>query len=173
MAARVTPARVDEKLRKLGELELEIEDVERQLLGELDEVKGRYTGDLARLRRRRDRAEAAVVADCQRARTALFGDEGKTLALGFGKVSWRLKPPSVKPLEGVSEEEVIGGLPPKMRRYVRVQRALDRNAVTKDLAEGKPAAEDLEGLGLELVQGDETWQVKPDHEAVRQAVGQP
>lgn len=73
--------------------------------------------------------------------------------------------------EGVQEEDVIGRLRAKLSIFVRVKRSLDRAGLKAAVLAGEVKREGLEGLGLELIEHEEAWAVKPDHRAVRKAVG--
>ena len=167
----LTAAQADRELRRIGALELEVEALEARMLAELDEVKGRYAPDLARLRAKHGRWVDGLEEACRAARESLFAEGAQTLALGFGQVGYRASVPRLEVRGGLDEEEVIGRLPTALRRYVRTKRSLDRAGLRAAAMDGNLTAEDMERLGLVLVEGVERWQVKPDHDAVREAVG--
>lgn len=128
----ITPGRADIRLRTIRKVDLDIVRLEAALSNQLAEVKGRYTNDLGPLRRKRQRLLERLVTACQKARRHLFPDDSQTLKLGSGQISWRTSPPSIQIPDDVPEEETSEELPRALRRYVRVKRSLDRQALRKE-----------------------------------------
>lgn len=169
--SRMSAGTVDRELRKIGEVGLQVEVMEAEMLRELDEVKEGYTADLKPLRARLTELIDRLAASCKGARAELFEGQGQRLQLGFGQVSYRAGSIKLELRAGVDEESAIKRLPPRLRRYIRERRSLDKAGLKTEAMDGGITGEELEAIGLDLVQGEETWTVKADHEAVRAAIG--
>ena len=170
----LTPPEVDARLREIAALDLDIEARGARMARRLERIKAEAAEEIEPLRRKREEAEAELVADCRAARTTLFPDESKTLAVGAGKISWRYKPPRIELADNVEEADVLAKCAARgFSAYRREIVSLDKEAVKKDAVAGALKAKDLERLGLVLVDKEEVWQIKPDLEAVREAVGKP
>jgi len=168
----ITAGAVDRGLRELGALDLEIEAVGARMLKALDRVKAEHEPDLQGLRARRGKLAAKLEEACRAARSVLFPPGCQTLKLGFGQVSFRGCPDSLDVAEGQGEEDVaIRLLKGGMAGFVRIAHRLDRDALRKALETGEVKERELARLGIRRVPGGEVWRVKPDHEAVREAVG--
>jgi phage host-nuclease inhibitor protein Gam len=173
MAGEVTAGKVDRELRRIGELELRIQDIEAEMLREMDEVKERYGRDLAPLRARKAQAEEALLDICKAGREELFHDATQTVKGAFGSVSFRATPSKLARLPGVTEEQAAGRLPPKLHKFLRMRQSVDMARLRMAVVQGEVKEPELEKMGLRLLPGEESWQVKTDKEAVREAVGQP
>ena len=169
----LTPPEVDARLREIALLDLDIETRGIRLARALERIKARAQEEIEPLRRKRDEAEAELVAECRTARATLFPDDSKTLAVGAGKVSWRYKPPRVELLEGVTEDQALRHCMRNQPMFIRTYEVLDKAEVLKIHAAGEIKDKDLERLGLVVIRDEEVWSLKPDVDAVREAVGKP
>jgi phage host-nuclease inhibitor protein Gam len=167
----LTVRHVDKQLRAIGQAALKIEALEAELDAGLQKVRESYDARLAKLRARRTNLEAELVAECQKARGELFEDGVRTLACGFGTISYRRKPASLHVREGLKEDDVIEGLPAKLRRFIRIKRSLDKRAIIAAAQAGELRKRELEKGGLTVVDGQEVWFVRPSHEAIKGEVG--
>lgn len=172
LLANVTVAVVERELRKIGEAELELEKAQAEMNAELMEVTARHEAIVRPLKKKAealvDRLEAAVSAN----RADLFEGDSQTLKLGMGKVSFRRAPSRVEPEDGVTVEEVVRRmLSARKRQYVKRTYSLDKASLNTAASTGVLDEEALAAFGLRLVTGEESWKVKTDHEAVREAVG--
>lgn len=167
----ISPRQVDARLRHIGEVGLEIEEIEIAFARAEAELKTEFEGRLAPLRKRRDELVANLEAACRAARDALFTEGIQSLKLAFGKVSFRTNPDRLGFKDGLGEEDVLKRLPPALRAYIRTREFLDKAGLKAAAGQGKVSTQDLGRAGLEIVKGEEAWTVKPDQDAVRAAVG--
>jgi len=167
----ITPGQVDRRLRKIGELDLMIEALEQQMLRRLDAVKGEFGPRLEPLRGERTKREGALLEACKAARETLFEGEAKTLRVGSGEVWVRDKPARLELQENVEEHEAIPRFAGANLRFIRTEKHVDRQLLKRAAVEDQVSDADLKRLGFVLIQDEEVWSAKPDHEAVREAVG--
>lgn len=174
LLANLTPAVVDRELRKLGDAQLEWEEATAAMAAELNEVKTRHEARIRDKKRRLDEIGARLEASCRQDRATLFPGEAQTLKLGFGTVSVRQKPCRVAPREGVSEDDVLRMMrgARNMRGFYDVAYRLNKTELNKAATAGLLDKDALDGLGLEVLPGEESWTIKPDQDAVRKAIGQ-
>jgi phage host-nuclease inhibitor protein Gam len=167
----ITPGQVDRRLRKIGELDLMVEALERQMLRRLDAIKEEFGPRLEPLRVERTKREAALLEACEAARETLFEGEVKTLRVGSGEVSVRRKPARLELQGDTTEDDAIRRFAGPNLRFIRTEKHVDRQALRRAAVEEQVSAETLERLGFMLIEDEEVWAAKPDHEAVREAVG--
>lgn len=161
----------DKLVKAVGQAALEVEGLEAEMDRELQDVRGRYDVRLATLRARRKRLEEELVAGCRANRETLFEAGSQTLSLGFGRIGYRAGSLSLVFQEGITEEEVLKRLTPRLHRFMRVSQSLDKTGLKAAAAAGDVRPGEVDRMGLRLIQGDEVWTVKPNHEAIKGEVG--
>lgn len=172
LLAKVTATVVDRELRKIGEGELALEALQAEMNAALDEVKAEFEGRIRPVRRQVDGLVARLKAGVRAERAALFEGDGQTLRLGFGKVAFKRQPDRVDPAEGVGETEVLRRMrKARKTQFYRLVPRLQKAELNKAASAGLLDAAALAGLGLVVVEGEESWRVTTDHAAVREAVG--
>ena len=161
----------DQLVKRIGQAALEIEALEADMDRELQDVRGRYDLRVAPRRARRKRLEEELVAGCRANRETLFEAGSQTLSLGFGRIAYRTGPVRLVLQEGVTEEEVLKRLTPRLHRFMRVSQSLDKTGLKAAAAAGDVRPGEVDRIGLRLIQGEEVWTVKPNHEAIKGEVG--
>jgi len=170
--AKVSAAVVDRELRKIGEAELELETAQADMIADMDELKRRHEAVIRPLKAKVDALVARLEASVRAEKETLFAGN-QTLALGFGKVSYRRAPDHVEPADGADWDEALRRMRAERKhQYLSVTYRPDKAALNKAASAGLLDAEALGELGLEVVEGEESWKVQTDHKAVREAVGQ-
>jgi phage host-nuclease inhibitor protein Gam len=168
----VTLPVVERELRKIGEAELELERLQGRLDADMAAVTVRHEPGIRAARQKVDDLKARLQVGVSGARETLFQAGTQTLKLGLGRVSYRRAPDRIEVAEGLEVREVIRRMQrARKRQYYKVTYGLDKAALNKAASAGLLDEGALEGLGLLVVRGEESWTVKTDHEAVREAVG--
>lgn len=172
LLANVSAQVVERELRKIGEAELELERLQNDMNAELNAVTLRHEAQIGPLRRRLDELNARLEASVKANRLALFENDSQTLQLGLGQVRFRRAPARVEPAEGVDMQEVVRRMRKARRRqFYRLVPRLDKAALNRAASAGLLDDEELDKLGLRVVEGGESWTIQTDHEAIRAAVG--
>ncbi|MBR5940573.1 MAG: host-nuclease inhibitor Gam family protein [Neisseriaceae bacterium] len=156
-----------EKIRKIGDLQGEINRMEADMNEHIRMLKEEYANNAAPLNEEIAALQAGVQSYCEANRDTLTNC-GKVKFFDFvtGVVKWRIKPPSVK-LTGVSA--VIELLKAKgLTRFVRVKEEVNKDAILA--AVGQP--DDKDGVlvsslsGIKIVSGEEEFVIEPDMQSL-------
>jgi len=165
--ARQTPETMEarevvaEKLRRLARAQARLDALTVELERELQEVRRRHEGAIARLQRRVDRSLAELEEYCRAERDALLPAGRKTLTTPFGEVRFRKAEPSLVLNDGVEESEVCEALRKlRLDELVRVRESLDRHALRKAVEDGRVDPAQLRPIGLSLVEREDLFGCK-------------
>jgi phage host-nuclease inhibitor protein Gam len=168
----VTLAVVERELRKIGEAELELERLQGKLDADLAGVTVRHEPAIRAARQKVNDLKVRLEAGVSGAREQLFEAGSQTLKVGLGQVSYRRAPDRVEVADGLEVRDVIRKMQrARKRQFYKVSYGLDKAALNKAASAGVLDDAALEELGLQVIRGGESWTVKTDHEAVREAVG--
>ena len=153
---------VDAEIRKVAELDLEIDGRKYELDTERHKVEAKHTPAIAKLMEERSERADAILAFAQKHREEL--GEKKSKKFNFGTISFSKVAQAVKFL--VDEEKLIANL--KKLGYalgvVKSKESVDKNALQTAVPESKRAA-----AGFELVDTGNEPQLKIDRKAIEAA----
>lgn len=174
-SAQVLDARnvVSDRLRRLAQAQGRLDGLNAELEAELQAVRRRRDGAIARLQRRVDAMLSELETYCRAGRDAVLPEGRKSLVTAFGEVSFRKAEPSLVMEDGAGEEEVCAALTARdLGDLVRVHQSVDRRALRKALDDGRLSARELRRVGLELVEKDDVFGCKIRRDALVAVGGQ-
>jgi len=143
---------VDQALKKLGQLDFEIEQREARLTGIIQKAQERYKPAIEKISQETEALTQAIQEFATKHKTDFDGKQTKIL--NFGEVSFRLGKPSYEFLK--SEEEIADVL---LRmgenKCVKIEMKIIKNSL-KNIAEST-----LCRLGVKIVPGFLRWFITP------------
>jgi phage host-nuclease inhibitor protein Gam len=155
-----------EAIAEIGRIEREVQRIDADLKDRLAEVKAEFEALAQPLKERREALKEGLLVFCEGRRDELTqGGRTKTVVFAAGKVSWKLRPPSVGPIrdaEGVLAALRAAGL----TRFIRVKEEVNKEAILDD-----PGS--VAGIpGLKVGSGGEDFTVEPfAPEGIEEAAG--
>lgn len=167
MSAALNKASLGRRVRELGETEIAIKAVEAEAAEKVSAIQAEAEEALKPLKRKARRQREAIERDLQAHAAELFGEESRTLELGVGTVKVRTRPPRLATADGVSWDEATERVRERRwDRFVVHSYRLDKNRLLQEAGDGKLGEEELAEVGLERVTGEESYGVKPNHDAI-------
>ncbi|MFW6162219.1 MAG: host-nuclease inhibitor Gam family protein [Planctomycetota bacterium] len=163
-----------QRLRAIGAVDLQIEDIETRMQTQIDRIKERYSDDLHRLRDERESLATALTLQAQQSRDILLdGQRGKTVKTLFGKLQYRAQPVTVTTRRGVKTDDAIALLKKlDLADYVRVKEELDKAELNAAARTGQISEQQLESAGLRKTGGGEDVLIEIDRDSVREHLDQ-
>ena len=158
---------VDLALKHIGEIDLEMQQIELEGKEVIRQAELRIEQALAPLAERRKRIEAEIYAFAS-ARVADFGKR-KSKNLSYGKVDRRNTPAKIEQLPGVSVEETaerIRKMMPEQYEEFVVERPQLVKVKLRELA-----GDVLARLGLKKTSEQNQWGIKINYDKVKEALG--
>ena len=116
-------------LREVGDRDREITRLETAMNDELAAIKQRYEALAAPIKEARVERVEGLRIWAEANRQQLTQGKTKTVDLGTGKVSWRMRPPSVRIARGVAESIVQTLRTLGLERFVRTKEEVNREAM--------------------------------------------
>lgn len=151
---------VDRALRRMGELDIKIAEIEAEKKRATDEAADRALISGGPLKQKRDDLDRRVKEYVEFNREQL--EDIRTKKLNFGSVSIRMNPPEVKPLSKWTIAKVIAKLKTLSRvEFIKVKESLNKQAIHNANLDSKT----LSSFGLRIFQKEEIY-VEPNTESV-------
>lgn len=168
--ARLTRDDVSQALFEIGQREVEMQQIEADLNKSLDELKAAASPRLEALREEIDGRKRDLRLAVEDGRRDLLPGKRKSLAVLMGKVGFRSRLLKVRIVKGADAESVLARIKRAadsvVRRFVRSREELNKAEVAEALRQGQVTREQLDKLGVDVVEGGEDFYYQVDHAKV-------
>jgi len=133
-----TMAEADQYLRDIGQLNIQLRDIDTDLREGTAKLKQEAEDQAAPLRADVESKWLGLQSWAQANRKRMTNG-GKTIRLPSGSISWRVLPPKVT-LKGVDDIVALLRSTKKWKKFLRIKESVDKEAMLKDKAEAAKVA---------------------------------
>jgi len=163
-------AGLNDLVLEVGRIEIEIDQAEALMQKRIDAIRAECAPRIEALAHQHQVASDAATAFASEHRAELMGPKRKSVRVVCGTVSHRQQPPRMDLLSGWTWRRVLEQLLRRLPTFVRTVQEPDREALLAAAKGGDVDASGLGAVGLRLGGGEERWDVKPDHQSVRDEI---
>jgi phage host-nuclease inhibitor protein Gam len=154
---------INKRLVELGRIEIRLERIHGEMDLEIARIKADRAAQIASVVAQRQDVAREIEALCSEHRGELLRGAAKSLKLLFGRIGWRVSPPSVGLARGVDAERAAMLL----REHghgdlVRERLEPNKPVIMAALAAEKITEVELKGAGLKVEPGREEFNAVPD-----------
>ncbi|HUU33697.1 MAG TPA: host-nuclease inhibitor Gam family protein [Vicinamibacterales bacterium] len=177
-AVHLTVADVDDRLARIARVENQLEAERTAQETEVLKARQNHADVINTLADEVKRMRVQLTLDALKSREQLLaGVKGKTVRTAHGQIRYQQQPLKVElPKTDAGQLRAIDGLKDReLFVYVRTREEIDRQTLTAAVQSSPDDAAfraDLEACGLQVVGGQDDVLIKPDHEIVRDELGQ-